>query len=283
MLACSRMSYGFQCLQSSLLLALCFFSGCTTVSRSVEPALTQCQRTITPPNEIRPAMIELVSLQIGLSAQGTPIEIQVFRSSNRDAENVLLFAGIHGNEQSTVGVMKYFAADLQAAQKSGSLALDFNIHVVPLANPDGFALRTRTNASKVDLNRNFPAKNWKSALRKTSYWNGPSPLSEPESRALHDLVLTLQPIRILSLHSIKAGRHGNNFDGPANELAQLLASKNGYAVLPTMGYPTPGSFGSWAGVDLQIPTITLELPANISADAAWKQNREALWAFVRGK
>ena len=27
----------------------------------------------------------------------------------------------------------------------------------------------------------------------------------------------------------------------------------------SIGYPTPGSFGTWAGVEKKIPTITLEL------------------------
>jgi protein MpaA len=213
------------------------------------------------------------------SVSGVDVSVFRFPSASPDAANVLLFAGIHGDEGTTVAVMRRFTAELEVSAER----LSVNVFVVGLANPDGLAAHTRTNANKVDLNRNFPAKNWKTSMRKTQYWNGPEPLSEPESKALHDLVLELRPVRILSLHSIKAGRHGNNFDGPAQSLAELLASKNGYNVLPTIGYPTPGSFGSWAGIDLGIPTITLELPSNISGESAWKQNREALWAFVRGQ
>ena len=28
-----------------------------------------------------------------------------------------------------------------------------------------------------------------------------------------------------------------------------------YPVEPSIGYPTPGSFGTWAGIEKQIPTI----------------------------
>jgi protein MpaA len=55
---------------------------------------------------------------------------------------------------------------------------------------------------------------------------------------------------------------------------------NGYPVLATMGYPTPGSLGSWAGIDRQIPIVTLELPREDSGTAAWAQNKEALLAAI---
>ena len=32
-----------------------------------------------------------------------------------------------------------------------------------------------------------------------------------------------------------------------------------YPVEASIGYPTPGSFGTYAGIERQIPTITLEL------------------------
>jgi len=60
-----------------------------------------------------------------------------------------------------------------------------------------------------------------------------------------------------------------------------MAQENGYKVLETMGYATPGSFGSWAGIDLSIPTITLELIASEPAEAAWKTNRNAIVRFIR--
>jgi hypothetical protein len=47
-----------------------------------------------------------------------------------------------------------------------------------------------------------------------------------------------------------------------------------------MGYPTPGSLGTWAGVDRQIPIVTLELPARQRGEDGWKANREALLAAI---
>jgi protein MpaA len=36
-----------------------------------------------------------------------------------------------------------------------------------------------------------------------------------------------------------------------------------YPIEENIGYPTPGSFGTWAGIERNIPTITLELDEEI--------------------
>jgi protein MpaA len=51
-----------------------------------------------------------------------------------------------------------------------------------------------------------------------------------------------------------------NWDGPAEPLARAMAASCGYPLRASIGYPTPGSFGSCYGVDRQLPVITLELP-----------------------
>jgi protein MpaA len=60
-----------------------------------------------------------------------------------------------------------------------------------------------------------------------------------------------------------------------------MAMHNVYPVKATIGYPTPGSFGSWAGIDLQIPVITLELPRDLPSEKAWEGNRDALLEAIR--
>jgi protein MpaA len=218
---------------------------------------------------------------IGYSRQARPIVKRVYLGSPDATKNVLLFAGIHGDETTTVFATAKLIELLDSSPKL--VPAGIRLVIVPVANPDGYEAHDRRNSAGVDLNRNFPAKNFQTSSRRNEYWPGTQPLTEPESRVLHALVNELKPIRILSLHSIKPGKHGVNYDGPAKSLAELIASKNHYKVLETIGYPTPGSFGSWAGIDLHIPTITLEFPSRTPGPQSWSDNREALLAFIRGE
>ena len=44
-----------------------------------------------------------------------------------------------------------------------------------------------------------------------------------------------------------------------DEGIEKISEITGYPVKPSIGYPTPGSFGTWAGLEKKIPGITLEL------------------------
>jgi protein MpaA len=147
---------------------------------------------------------------------------------------------------------------------------------MPVVNPDGYAVRRRRNANRVDLNRNLPTSDWAPTPRRSRFYGGPAPASEPETQALIRLIETVRPVEIVSIHSISDHRYCNNFDGPGGRLARAMAGCNGYPVRGSIGYATPGSFGSWAGGELQIPTVTLELPSHHSPRRCWEDNRAAL-------
>ena len=126
---------------------------------------------------------------------------------------------------------------------------------IPCLNPDGLQLGKRTNANGVDLNRNFPTKNWK-LTEKNEFFGGISAGSEIETQFLKDTIDEFKPELILTLH---APYKIVNYDGPAKEISEKISQIINYPVEPSIGYPTPGSFGTYAGIELQIPTITLEL------------------------
>ena len=132
-----------------------------------------------------------------------------------------------------------------------------------------------------DLNRNFPADNWRLGRSRGRHYGSTHAGSEPETQAIMRAVESLRPQRVISIHNMGGGGNCNNYDGTAESLARLMHSRNGYPVKASIGYPTPGSFGSWAGVDAGIPVITLELPRRESGQAAWEANREALLAAIR--
>lgn len=214
--------------------------------------------------------------QLGKSVLGLPIVGHFF---GQTGPKTLIFAAIHGDEPSTAFIANQLVEHLI---KNPEAYFGRRVAVVPVANPDGLARGTRTNARDVDLNRNFPARNF-AVQKRGRYFGGEEPASEPETQALIELLDQWQPQRIITIHAIRRGRHGNNYDGPAEAIAKLMSVHNGYAVLSTIGYPTPGSFGSWAGIDRQIPTITLEVPSDASGANAWRENREALLSVIHAR
>lgn len=250
------------------LMLLIVLAGCAGTQRPSEPPMTR--PAVIPPPQTRPVFREL-----GRSTQGRAIELHEFPVvAVAPARPVLIFAAIHGDEPTTEFVARRLIEHLHAHPA------ETPVIVIPAINPDGLAARSRTNSRGVDLNRNFPAANWKST-RRGAYYNGPSPASEVETRLLMKLIEELNPRRIVAMHSITRGRQCNNYDGPAKDLAERMSKHNGYPARATIGYPTPGSFGSYAGIDRQIPVITLELPRDLAGQAAWEQNREALLEALR--
>jgi len=226
-----------------------------------------------------PAADEFVPevLRLGVSVENRPIDVEIY---GRSGPTVFIFAAIHGDE----GVGREVALRLAAYLRSHrECYADRRIALLVAANPDGLARGTRANAHGVDCNRNFPAANWQAGrgargeTRGTNGTSGPTVASEPETRAIMNALEQFQPIRVLSIHA-KPRPPIVDFDGPAGELAGRMSRLNRYPV-ERLG-ARPGSFGSWAGEEKGIPVITLELPEDDSPDAAWRDNQEAILAFI---
>ena len=230
-------------------------AGCTAPKLSPRP-----MPVIDPPS-VNPNLV------IGTSVQGRPIELHQFGAGPRP---VLVMAAIHGDEPTSAFVANALLDYLRQNPTPVPVA------VIPVANPDGYASNTRTNSHQVDLNRNFPAGNW--SARSNSHarknFGGAASASEPETAALMQTIDQLKPRLIISIHSMD--KPCNNYDGPAQGIAELMSKRNGYPATPTIGYATPGSLGSYAGIDRQIPMITLELPRKLDGNACWSQNRDAI-------
>ncbi|MDB5295280.1 MAG: Zinc carboxypeptidase, partial [Phycisphaerales bacterium] len=233
-------------------------------------------RTPTPMATAKPAPTPDKVLTLGRSVDGRPVTLHLFGDTAvGPANTVLIFGGIHGNEPTGAGVCRELVEYLRAHPSAWAGRC---VAVLPEANPDGLSRKMRVNTRLVDLNRNFPAANW-AKTRRSSMFGGDAPATQPETLLLVAAVDDLKPARVVAVHSMDAPC--NNYDGPGEGLARLMAARNGYPVKASIGYPTPGSFGSWAGGDRKIPVITLELPNRGTTATSWAANRDALLAFVR--
>lgn len=179
-------------------------------------------------------------------------EIILLELSPKTYEKTILVIGVvHGDEpQGKFLIENYLKTAVEGKNR---------VLFIPCLNPDGLALKTRQNAKGVDINRNFPTKNWKFS-EKNEYYCGDSPGSEIETEFVIQVMERYSPKAILTIHS---PYKVVNYDGPAEEIAREISKFIGYPIQQDIGYPTPGSFGTYAGVERNIPTITLELNEEI--------------------
>lgn len=182
------------------------------------------------------------TLENTITKQGNTISLLGFSDN---IGQTLIIGVVHGDEpQGEYLINKY----LNENKKEGVL-------FIPCLNPDGKQQQSRTNANGVDLNRNFPTKNWELGER-DNYFGGCKPASEIETRFLVNIIDKYKPSSIITLHT---PYKIVNYDGPAQELAQMISEIIKYPVEASIGYSTPGSFGTYAGIEKNIPTITLEM------------------------
>lgn len=173
---------------------------------------------------------------------------------------------LSGNKTSRVLVIGCFHGDEPQGkyliEKYLKIKQNTNICFIPCLNEYGYTHNIRVNENGVDLNRNFPTKNWIQS-KKDDYYGGISPASEIQTKFIINTVETLKPKIILTLH---APYKVVNYDGDANNIAEQISGIINYPVEPSIGYPTPGSFGTWAGIENNIPTITLELDEEVQIE-----------------
>ena len=171
---------------------------------------------------------------------------------------LLILGGVHGDE--IEGIIA--AQGLLSAFISKNSFHLLNLTIVPALNYDGFLARTRSNASRVDLNRNLPTTDWQAKALKPKYYPGLKPNSESENQSLVNYINTTHPKYIISLHSWKPLL---NVNGDIKGLARKISKYTNYEIVEDIGYATPGSLGTY-GQENGIPVLTYEIERGLSTE-----------------
>ena len=166
----------------------------------------------------------------------------------------IVIGSMHGDERAGSRVV--------GRLRSAPLTAGTDLWLVPTMNPDGAAADHRTNASGVDLNRNFP-RHWVAEGAGTAKWSGPAPASEPETRAMMSLLRQAQPRTVLVFHQPLFGV--DSYRAKSMTLVRRLARELG---LPVRSFDCQGgchgTLTDWHNARLPGRAVTVELGTTAS-------------------
>ena len=211
-----------------------------------------------------------------------------------EGEPEILFTGCHhAREWISVEVPYYIAkylVDNYGIDPEVTEMVDSTVlWVIPIVNPDGYEYtwgpnrlwrknrRNNGGSYGVDLNRNY-GFSWggpgSSGIPSSETYRGTEPFSEPETRAVRDLVEAGNFKTILSYHSYSQlilHQWGHTYDdckGEANQqataetMADLIKDVHGKTYQPGAGhdlYLVSGDTGDWFFGTFGLPAFTVEL------------------------
>lgn len=167
----------------------------------------------------------------------------------------------------------------------------FSFFVIPCANPDGVELQIhgaaegpmylrqmrmngsadfsnwQANARGVDLNHNYDFgfaeyKRIEAAeeiLPGKTRFSGEYPESEPETKAIADLIRALAPAAVVSLHTQGEEIFSMPKEERVDRIAQRIAKRIGYKHTVPKRHAAYGGLSDFAGSALLIPSFTVEL------------------------
>jgi hypothetical protein len=206
-----------------------------------------------------------------------------------DAPAVLLTALVHAVEY--VGSLALLEVIRSiATAPNDELLRHTRLVVLPIVNPDGLHANCqrlasgrrayhRCNGRGVDLNRNFP---WLtpelplnplggSRWRRSPHYVGPHPLSEPETRALRDVVDEVRPRVSVGFHSFgelllypwafttKPNPRRTQYERAGRAFLTNLRGASYRVMQATDWYPTVGDMDDWLDATYGTLAFTVEV------------------------
>lgn len=220
----------------------------------------------------------------------------------RGSKGIILTSGVHGRESVNpivlMAMMEEYA-DVYYDKRNTKRLKDeeyvtlteffdeYSLYMVPLVNPDGYmvalsgydmihneemrehAIETgipaeewKYNARSIDINRNFPSKNW------VKKFKGDMPASEPETRAIMRMFREVNSEGYIDYHSrgeviyYYRRQMSKEYNEKQLEIAERLAKVTGYSLMPPeeeiVGEDSGGNTVHYYSEHHKRPAITIE-------------------------
>lgn len=221
---------------------------------------------------------------VGYSEKGRGIYAYIFGTGS---ERVMFTGATHGDEPSSKYILDSLISDLNASYNNIPSAKQ--VIVVPNINPDGISAGTRTNSAGIDLNRNFPANNWKEDVvmpdgSLNEGGGGEEPLDQPESAAIANYTLAKAPSLVVNYHAT-GGLSISNGSGNSVSRAKTYASYVGYTYMTSQAsnsvfsHDTTGAYSDWLHDKAGIPAVLIELWSYSGNE--FGTHKSAMWEMIR--
>ncbi|HEX5444486.1 MAG TPA: M14 family zinc carboxypeptidase [Pirellulales bacterium] len=201
-----------------------------------------------------------------------------YRQFGRGEAHILVVGPLEGDESAGVELLERLVDHLERFPRRLQGA---TVTVVRDPNPDGRLRGSRTNARGVRLDMNFPTRQWRKVPIADHWLSGRTPESEPETRALIELLDDLKPDRLVLL---EATRHEAElrYSQSAEPMARRLARESQLAAIAWDSAESPASLATYAGNHRGLPTLVLRIRAAAGAEYNWVQHKRALLSAVDG-
>lgn len=236
----------------------------STAAAADQPAQTQVRRSIG----------DTVQWDVlGRSHGGRVIEYAQYGAGPRQ---VLVIGSMVGNEPEGVAMAEMLASHLARFPQR---LTNVTVTVVRDPNPDGRAKRTAANGRGVDLDQNFRTSGWRRVAEGESFVTGNQPESEPETRALVELLADVKPDRVLLLRTAPT-TPTLTFTGPAGTLARVVAGEAEMELVSPTVLQVPGSLAMLTGTDRGVPTLCFGFVPRPSADEIWSRHKSGLMTAI---
>ena len=237
-----------------------------------------CLRLYLFSEENKIKKIEIEQKVFGYSVLGKPINGYEIGNG---ANIVLLIGATHGNERGSGYLLNKLVAEIKNDTKI--ISKNKKIIIIPIVNPDGYAIYQKFNANGVNLNLNFGTIKWENYGPQGTY-AGSVPFSEIESQTIKKVVEQYSPTMMISYHA--SGAIVVPEEGASSmALAKWYAKKTGYiyyddasAIVDNLNWDFPGTATKWFVESTGKPAITVELTSLYESD--WEINKNVLLDII---